>query len=376
MKRCWTLVLALFLVATLCACEEIVEEETLLGFKMVVLTGAIVDDEAAYLFAEKAVKIYGSDTLIHKSTPANFREKLWFDAFLADLLEDPSVKVLIINPAIEHFDGIFEKIRKTLPDMLIVIIRPWASDKISEIADIVLDVNELALGRIIPEQAKKSGAKTLVHYFVPRHMGYPLPLKIQNTMKEVCREINLEFVVAEAPDPLDDSSVPGAYQFAIDDIPLKVKEYGKDICFYTTAWIMREPLISATVEEGAIFAQPFFFGELDFYRNVLDIGWNDKSIGDVKLMNQKTAAKIEDLGMSGRFSIWPIPAAMLMGTAAVEYSLAYCQGDADREADKDLLLKCLQKAMTDYGYGNHNVHVNLAEGTDNFFLITEDYITY
>ena len=60
----------------------------------------------------------------------------------------------------------------------------------------------------------------------------------------------------------------------------------------------------------------------------------------------------------------------------MEYGLAYCEGRVGRQANKDMLIQCLQKAMEDFGYGDYGVYVNLVEGTDNYFLFTEDFITY
>jgi len=41
-------------------------------------------------------------------------------------------------------------------------------------ADVILQADELGMGKTVIEQAKKMGAKTFVHYSFPRHMSYEL----------------------------------------------------------------------------------------------------------------------------------------------------------------------------------------------------------
>ena len=65
----------------------------------------------------------------------------------------------------------------------------------------------------------------------------------------------MKFVDATAPDPTGDAGVPGAQQFILEDVPRKIAEYGKDTNFFSTNCAMQEPLIKASLEGGAIYAQ-------------------------------------------------------------------------------------------------------------------------
>ena len=349
------------------------DNRNVMDSKIMLLSGSISDDEAAYYSAEKNVEIHGSDRIIHKSTPDYFYEEGWFNNFCLELLEDTTVKVLIINPAIEHLPGMFEKIRITLPDILIVTTRAYDVDNISEFADIVMYIDQLAVDRMIPEHAKKLGAKTFVYYSFPRHMEMPILAQQRDLIEDICLEIGLKFVYVEAIDPANDIS--GAQQFIMRDVLRKVEEFGKDTCFLITSSYIQETLISSVLEQEAIMAQPSYSPYYGF-PEALSIDPDIENFWDPKWLNQQIADKIADYGASGRIFAWPVPDSMLIGSAAVEYGLAYCEGLVSRQADKDMLVQCLQKAMEDFGYGDYGVNVNLADGTDNYFLFTEDFITY
>ncbi|MCL1873070.1 MAG: DUF3798 domain-containing protein [Clostridiales bacterium] len=432
-KRFVFLVLVLFLLLPLVACEKTEElepkpgqedeiiletkEEPANNYKIAFCTLRFFDDEEANLCAEKALDMYGSERIQHfqgkyygfvaqeninpgyisvavKPEPFSAPTKEEVIAHYLSMVKDPDIKVVIANQ--NHFAaGVFEAIRKIRPDILLIAITPGETDTISQFADIVMQTDELAMGRTIPRQAKKLGAKTLVHYSFPRHMDISILARQREIMEGICREIGLEFIYIEVPDPMDDGGFSVTYQFILDDITKKVAEYGPDTCFFSTYYGMQETLILAALEQKAIVAQQCEPGPYVGYSRALGIEGPWYKAGDVQWINEQIHSRLAEgkyevydwhswvktgeveipIG-TGRFSSWPVPPAMVMGIAAIEYGLAFIEGKVDIGANRDLLQECLQKSMAAYGYGSYLAYLATHEEFGNYFLITEDYITY
>ncbi|HZK41433.1 MAG TPA: DUF3798 domain-containing protein, partial [Clostridia bacterium] len=61
-------------------------------------------------------------------------------------------------------------------------------------------VDELSMGRTIPEEAARMGATRLLHYSFPRHLGYETIAARRQIMIETCEKLGIEFMDVEAPD--------------------------------------------------------------------------------------------------------------------------------------------------------------------------------
>jgi len=435
MKKLYAvLVLALLLLLPLGACEktgellpkpeqeeEIIPEpeevEPANNYKIAFCTQYSSLDEEVWHCAQKAVDIYGQEKINHYTgkgysgpiaqegvksdfasvatkpnpfVPAGKEEVI--GRYLG-LAKDLDIKVVISNNNRFAAEA-FGEVRKIRPDILLIAITPSETDTISQFADIVMQIDELAGGHLIPRQAQRLGAKTLVHYSFERHMSYPILSKRRDMMKEVCQEIGLEFVYAEAIDPYSDKGIPGAQQFILDDMPRKVEEYGKDTAFFATNCAMQEPLIRAAMEQKAIVAQQCCPSPYHGYPGALAIEVPEDKAGDMLWMNEQIHSRLAEgkyeafdwssrkteevefpIGM-GRFSTWPVPVAMVMGMAAVEYGMAFIEGRVGTAVDRKLLQECLQKAMLIYGYGDYQAYMTTHEDFGNFFQISEDYIIY
>ena len=212
--------------------SEIIDNEYDEDFKIMILTGSTGMFKEEFYSAEKAVEMYGSDRVTHKTLPESpdfyYDPEMAFDYICAELLEEPSVKVLIMNPAIEYFDGMLEKIRKAFPNLLI-IAKLGNLDEFFKFSDIATFGDEPAINRMIAEYAKKMGAKTIVYYYFPRYMDIPYLVQQRDLLEETCMEIGLKFVYAEAFDTKNDTTE--AQQFIIRDVSRKVNEFGKDTFF-------------------------------------------------------------------------------------------------------------------------------------------------
>ncbi|HMM21677.1 MAG TPA: DUF3798 domain-containing protein [Selenomonadales bacterium] len=349
--------------------------------KIGVMTGTVAQNEEEFRAAEKMAKKYGKEVIPMKTYPDNFMKEQ--ETTIANMLAfaaDPDVKAIIMCQAVPGAAAAFEKVKEKRQDMLLIAATAAEDpDMIAKKADIVLQPDELAMGYTIPQQAKKMGAKTFVHYSFPRHMSYPLLAQRREIMKTECEKLGLKFIDATAPDPLGDAGVPGAQQFILEDVPRKVKEFGKETNFFSTNCAMQEPLIKAVLETGAIDAQQCCPSPFHGYPGALGIKIPPEKAGDVPYLVEQIKAKVAEKNGTGRFATWPIPMNMLFVEAGVEYAKDWTEGKIKNKNDKDAMLKKMSditgkeiKLSTYKGKDKDGKDVAF----DNFYLILSDYITF
>ncbi|SDD96149.1 DUF3798 domain-containing protein [Sporomusa acidovorans] len=348
--------------------------------KIGIMTTTVAQNEEEYRAAEKMVKKYGKDVILFKTTPDNFMKEQ--ETTIANMLAfaaDPDCKAIIMCPAVPGCAAAFEKVREVRPDMLLIAGAPNEDpDMVAKKADVILNVDELAMGKTIPAQAKKLGATTLVHYSFPRHMSYPLLAQRRDIMRVESEKLGLKFIDATAPDPLGDAGVPGAQQFILEDVPRKVNEFGKNTNFFNTNCAMQEPLIKATLDAGGLDAQQCCPSPFHGYPGALGIQIPPEKAGDVSYVLEQIKAKIAEKNGTGRFSTWPVPVNMSFIEAGVEYSKDWAEGKFKEKNNKEVLMKKLSEAA------GTKIEAQLLKTTDksgkettldNFYLILIDYVT-
>ena len=225
-------------------------------YKIGIITGTVSQGEEEYQMATQMKEKYG-DMIVTATYPDNFStETEQTINVVTSMAADPAVKVIVFVQAVPGATAAIERVRETRDDILF-ICGVCAEDPgvIAEAADICLLVDELSMGRTVPEQAAKQGAKTFVHISFERHLGYATIGARRDLMKQTCEELGLEFVDATAPDPTGDAGVTGAQAWITENIPVLVDQYGKDTAFFSTNCSMMTPLIQQVAETGAIFPQ-------------------------------------------------------------------------------------------------------------------------
>ena len=354
-------------------------EEAAPAGKVAIVTNTVSQNEEEYRSAESMTEKYG-DRIVHITWPDNFMtEQEQMITTVGKLAADPEIKALIINQAVPGSNAAVDKLLETRDDMLIIYATPQENpEDVAVRADIILQPNELDMGPAMVEQAAKMGAKTFVHYSFPRHMAQVLLSSRRELIKEKCAELNLEFVDATAPDPTGDSGVSGAQQFILEDVPKMVAQYGKDTAFFSTNCAMQVPLIKACVSEGAIYPQPCCPSPYHGYPAALGLVSEDASaVSDMNIEDivAQTTATLEEAGVLGRFSTWPVPVSMMMTVAGTEYAFEWMAGNTDGKLDLDVLkakmdeyagLDCQMSPYTD----------DAGTVYDNYQLIMMDYLTY
>lgn len=378
MKRFISLVLVLCLVLSIVGCSTPASGPAGKG-KVAIITNTLSQNEEEYRSAEQMKEKYG-DRIVHELWPDNFMaEQEQMVSIVAKIASDPDIKALIINQAVPGTNAAVDKLLETRDDMFIVYCTPQENPPdVATRANLILQPDELKMGDNIPIQAKKLGAKTIVHYSFPRHMSQVLLSSRRALMKDMSKEIGIEFVDATAPDPTGDQGVTGAQQFILEDVPKMIAKYGKDTAFFSTNCSMQIPLIKATLDGGGIYPQPCCPSPYHGYPAALGIESTGYSADSMKNVIAETTRILTEKGAIGRFSTWPVPVAMMFTVSGTEYALKWIDGEVGKELD----VKVLENLMADYA----NVAVettSYAETVDGktveyptYKLIIMDFLTY
>lgn len=373
MKKVLVLLLVALMIFSLVGCGG----SSKVDYKIGIITGTVSQGDEEYYAAQQAAEKYG-DMIITTTYPDNFStETETTISNVVALASDPDVKAIIFIQAVPGAAAAIDKVRETRPDMLFICGVP-AEDPgvIASKADVVLQADEISMGKTIIEQAKKEGAKTFIHYSFARHLSYATIAARRELLMSTCEELGIKFVDATAPDPTGDAGVSGAQQFILEDVPRKVEEYGVDTAFFSTNCAMQEPLIRSVLEQKAIFPQQCCPSPFHGYPAALGIDVEGHE-GDVTWMLEQISAKVKEAGNSGRMSTWPVAINMAMINASVEYAIAFCEGKTDGAFDAAVF----QEKLEDVAGGKENITISTykdeANGTlDNYLMLLCSYYTF
>ncbi|OQB24422.1 MAG: hypothetical protein BWY11_01042 [Firmicutes bacterium ADurb.Bin182] len=375
MKKTLCILLVIMMALGFAACAQQTSSK---GGKVAIITNTVSQNEEEFRSAQFMVNKYGEDKIVHELWPDNFMtEQEQMVSVLAKLAADKDIKAVIINQAVPGTNPAVDKFLETKKkdDVLIVYASPQENPPdVAARADFILQPNELLMGNTIPEQAAKMGAKVFVHYSFPRHMSQVLLSSRRDLMKVKCEELGIEFVDATAPDPTGDAGLAGAQQFILEDVPKMVEQYGKDTAFFSTNCAMQVPLVKACFDAGAIYPQPCCPSPYHGYPAALGVEVPEDIVGGMQDVIDQTTKIITDAGLGGRFSTWPVPAAMMATIASTEYAIKWMNGETEGKVDQEVLEQC----MADYA-GMSIALEPYTEGAttyDNYYLFLMDFLTY
>jgi len=350
-------------------------------FKIGIITGTASQGDEEITQANKMKEKYG-DMIVTSTYPDNFTtetETLISNAVA--MASDPEVKAIVWCQAVPGTAAAIDKVRETRPDMIFIAGTPGEDPGvINPKADIVLQVDEPGCGIVIPPQAKKQGAKTLIHYSFPRHMSYALIVARHENMKKYCEENGIEMVDVTAPDPTGDSGITGAQQFILEDVPRQIEKYGKDTVFFTTNCGMQEPLIRSVFENGAIYSLQCCPSPFHAFPAALNIDMAGHE-ADVTYMMEQLQAKVDEYNMGGRVSTWGVPCNMLFVNAGVEYAKKVLEGETngvvlDEQVLRDTIQECAEQYTPDAKMTIAHYVDDSGNAKDNHFLVMSDFVTF
>lgn len=344
-------------------------------FVIGIITGTVSQGEEEFRAAEKMAAKYPGQ-IITATYPDKFNDEVETTISRVLDLANQGADLIVFVQAVPGASAAIDKVREIYPDFPFIAGVPGDNpDTISARADVVLGADEISMGTRMAEQAQKMGAKTFVHYSFPRHMGYETIVARYEVLKSKIEELGMTFVDATAPDPTGDAGVTGAQQFILEDLPRQVEEYGVETAFFNTNCAMQPAMIQAVLATGAYYPQQCCPSPYHGYPEALGIEIPEDKQGDVAFIIEQITAKIEEAGLSGHFSTWPVPVNMMMVEAGVEYGFDYLNGEIDSLTDMDHWAELMSEIAGGYEVTLSTLKLNDTE-YENYFQILADYITF
>lgn len=377
-KRMVCLVMAFIMVFTLVGCRS----KTTQGpsgdkdYKIGIITGTVSQGEEEYQSAQNMLAKYG-DMIVTATYPDNFSSETETTiANVVSLSSDPKVKAIVFVQAVPGASAAIDKVRETRPDMLFISgVAAEDPATISSKSDIVMLVDEISMGKTIPQKAAEMGAKTFIHYSFARHLSYATIAARRELMVQECKELGIKFVDVTAPDPTGDAGLSGAQQFILEDVPRQIAEYGKDTAFFSTNCGMQEPLIRSIWEQGGIFPQQCCPSPYHGYPAAFNIDVTGHA-GDVQYMLDSIKTKLVEKGQEKRMSTWSVPINMLMVEAGVDYAIEHLEGRTNGDLDEAALSKIINRIAGGEGSAKLSKYNENGVELDNFYMLLCDFYDF
>ncbi len=300
-----------------------------------------------------------------------------------DLGEDPSIKAIVFCPAINVGVDVIRFVKERRPDIMFISCAASGDpEEVISFSDIVMRINDLETGEAISRIAKKMGAKTLVHYSFPRHLGYKTIALRRERIMEECEELGIEFVDAMALDPVSEVGIKAAREFIASDIRTKYDEYGRDTAIFCTNCGLQVPVIQTVTELGMIYPQQCCPSPFHGYPEAYYIAM-DEINGNSQKMLESIRDKLVANGQENRMSTWYVSINQVMLKAGVYYADLWIRGEIEDRNNPDVLYGLLNSfaGMTDHNeirIENQYVEkkVRGEKPLENYYLIMAPYVDF
>ncbi len=274
-------------------------------FRIGIVTGSFSQSEDDRRGAEAFQEKYGMDRVTLAIYPDNFTEEQEVTIqTIVDLSEDPRMKAIIVNQAVDGTTEAFRRIKEKRPDIICIACEAYEDfSEIAPVSDLVVCSDFVARGYLIIRTANTLGCDTFVHISFPRHLSYETVSREVAVMKAACDEFGMRFEMEEAPDPTTDVGVPGAQSFITEHVPGWVEKYGQNSAYFCTNDAHTEPLIKKLLECGGYFIEADLPSPMMGYPGALDLDLTAVS-GDFEKILETVENAVVSKGGAGRFGTW------------------------------------------------------------------------
>jgi hypothetical protein len=344
-----------------------------------IITGTVSQGEEEYLSATNMANRYGPDRIITSTYPDNFTAEMEVTIANIQAMADAGAKAIIICQAVPGTIAAIQTTRERFGDDILFFagVPQEPPTEIASYADVVMMADDLAMGKVIMEQAARLGADTFAHISFPRHLGMESISARRVLLMETAEELGIRWVELTAPDPTTEG-VQQAQQFVIDNIPRWVNENGENTAFFSTNCALQEPMITQIASYGGLYPLQCCPSPYHALPAALNISMTGNE-GDVLYLIDQIQEAFDDLGAGGRFSTWPVPINMLLVEVATLYSIEYLEGRTNGRHDEEVLRNLVQQVASSY---SAEVEVNKwplpdSQGDiENFYTLLADFITF
>ena len=342
-------------------------------FRIGIVTGSFSQSEDDRRGAEAFQKKYGADSVTLAIYPDNFTDEAETTiGVMAGLADDPKMKAIVVNQAVEGTVEAFKRIKEKRPDILCIAGETFdVFEDIKDAADLVVNNDFVSRGYLIIRTAHELGCDTFVHISFPRHMSYETYARRVNIMKAACEEFGMKFVMEEAPDPTTEVGVPGAQAYVAEHVPEWVSKYGQNSAYFCTNDAHTEPLIKGLLENGGYFIEADLPSPIMGYPGALDLDLTGAE-GDFAKITSEVEKAIVAAGGAGKFGTWTSSYGFTNSAGLAEHARNVIMGKSELTD-----LNAIRQAYKIYSpetewNGSKYTNAETGEVMDNVYLIYQD----
>ena len=348
-------------------------EESADDFRIGIVTGSYAQSEDDRRGAEAFLKKYGEDSVTLAIYPDNFIEESETTIqTIVNLSDDPKMKAIIVNQAIEGTTEAFRQIKEKRPDILCIAGEAFEDfEEIKSVADLVVNNDFVSRGYLIIRTAHELGCDTFVHISFPRHLSYESYSRRVNIMKAACEEFDMTFAMEEAPDPTTEIGVPGAQAYIREHVAEWVEKYGKNSAYFCTNDAHTEPLIKGLLEYGGYFIEADLPSPIMGYPGALDLDFTGAG-GDFAKITKEVESAIVDGGGAGRFGTWTASCGFTNSAGLAEHARNVLLGESELTDLSDILSAYTVYSSETEWNGSRFSNASTGEVLDNIYLIYQD----
>ena len=382
MKKYISILIVITIIFTLMACKPSSTPTSSSGVKIGIVTGSLAKNPEEFRAAE-ALKSKYPDIIEHTTYPDNYSSKVekTIESIVA-LSEIEGMKAIVICRAVEGCAEAIKEVKKSNKNMMFFLCSPYEDyTVVASLADVILSINPLEVGNVAIEQANKQGAKTFVYISNSKYMISDAVKRMRSNMEAKCVEYGITFIDKNITDPAIEGGLQVAQMEIADQMPLWIREYGKDTSFFLPHCEIQDQLIRIAVSGGTIISQQCCPSPLHGYPTALRLSISANKKEDMGFVIQAIKDKFVELKVDGsRYSTWPVPTNTIMLQTAVEYCKAWAEGSFTKKNDPEKLRAILDEIVKST---NSEASVTVTNYTptgksalSNYYLIMGEYIDF
>jgi hypothetical protein len=342
-------------------------------FKVGIITGSETYCPEEYSVVNSLSSLYGSDSIVSAVNSDDFAVlPIMVKTVAEQMAADKSVKVMIFDRAVVGTAQAITEIKKTRSDLFIVCI---ASDEdassISSLADLVINVNEIELGKAAVEQAKEMGAQIFIHYTYNRHLEYKEVVRRKDAIEKACEQAGIEFYNEPSVDPSSENGVDGAKQYIREDAVRKQKKFtGKKIAYFSTDSVIQDALIETSLQYKTILPVQVNPSPYVGFPEMLGIDMKGHE-SDIQYLLTQIKQKVQEKGNSGKMAIWSVSMPQVMLNSAFSYAIKHVKNEWGDKIKSEELIKIINETAGGENIVNTVKYVDAAnKAYDNIFVVS------
>ncbi len=353
--------------------DENEEEADADDFRIGIVTGSYAQSEDDRRGAEAFQEKYGDDKVTLAIYPDNFTDEFETTVnIMTGLADDPKMKAIVVNQAVEGTVEAFRRIKEVRPDIICIAGESFDDfDDIKGVADLVVNNDFVSRGYLMIWTAHELGCDTFVHISFPRHLSYETYARRVAIMQKACEEFGMTFAMEEAPDPTTDVGVPGAQAYVTAHVPEWVEKYGKNSAYFCTNDAHTEPLIKGLMENGGYFIEADLPSPIMGYPGALDLDLTGAG-GDFDKITAEVEKAVVAAGGAGRFGTWTSSYGFVNSAGLAEHARNVILGNSEIGDLDDIIDAYKIYSPKTKWNGSKFTNASTGEVLDNIFLIYQD----